>query len=75
MMQKPETTKRQLGFFDPGLALLILALGGGVAVAANHADSKKTELHQQQAETTLARESNTPKIAVIKTENPTETVQ
>lgn len=50
-MKKSNATKRQNGFFDLGISLLVLAIGGSVALSANHTQEKRAALQQQTPET------------------------
>lgn len=49
-MKKSNTAKQQRGFFDLGISLLVLAIGGTVALSANHAQEKRAALQQQEVE-------------------------
>ena len=49
MTRKHKDSKRQSGFFDLGLSLMILALSGGVVLTINHVENEKLEAAQERA--------------------------
>lgn len=74
MMKKCNATKRQAGFFDLGISLLVLAIGGAVALSANHAQEKRAAVQQDNAAMVMNQQ---PAAAMISAEalNPNEKLQ
>ena len=55
-MKKQNTTKKQRGFFDLGISLIVLAIGGGVTAIVTPDDS---EMVAQVQPIHIAAETNT----------------
>ena len=55
-MKMPQTTKRQFGFFDFGLSLLILALAGSSVYVVEHNEHEKLAMQQEKASISASRQ-------------------
>lgn len=75
MNSKHKTSKRQSGFFDMGLSLIILAITGTVALSVNHVDDKRKAAQQERAAIEKNQAAPSVKTASAVPSNPVEEIQ